>query len=225
MTTHSRETKVLVVLGISIILGAIILNALGHNPPSAGAFCLSRYYRLGSVKKSILSRADQSQGRWSRIEIYVSVPESGNVESAFGGLSDVGGDEHINPVREQNEKVSNGVSCHFVICNGRVGHDGQILPTEKWQRQSSVIPPENGNSEPPPPATSGGALSDRSKYQRPTDFCETPTDQTIYICVIADDEAVPPTDFQIRRTEALVEVLCRKFDIQPESIRYPDDWR
>jgi len=221
MTTHSRETKVLVVLGVSIILGAIILNALGHNPPSAGAFCLSRYYRLGSVKKTILSRADQSSGRWSQIEIYVIVPESGNIESAFGGLSDVDGDEHIN--------------CHFVICNGRVGHDGQILPTEKWQKQSSVlarpsrdrsvIPPENGNSEPPPPATSRGALSDRSKYQRPTDFCETPTDQTIYICVIADDEAAPPTDFQIKRTEALVEVLCRKFDIQPESIRYPDDWR
>jgi len=145
MTTHSRETKVLVVLGVSITLGAIILNALGHNPPSAGAFCLSRYYRLGSVKKSILSRADQSQGRWSRIEIYVIVPESGNIKSAFGGSSDVGGDEHINPVREQNEKVSpdrdtayNGIKCHFVICNGRVGHDGQILPTEKWQRQSSV---------------------------------------------------------------------------------------
>ncbi len=221
MTTHSRETKVLVVLGVSITLGAIILNALGHNPPSAGAFCLSRYYRLGSVKKTILSRADQSPGRWSQIEIYVIVPESGNIKSAYGGLSDVGGDEHIN--------------CHFVICNGRVGHDGQIEPTEKWQRQSpvlarpsrdrSVIPPENGNFEPLPPATSGGALSDRSKYQRPTDFCETPTDQTIYICVIADDEAAPPTDFQIKRTEALVEVLCRKFDIRPDSIRYSDDWR
>jgi len=199
MTTHSRETKVLVVLGISIILGAIILNALGHNPPSAGAFCLSRYYRLGSVKKSILSRADQSQGRWSRIEIYVSVPESGNIKSAYGGLSDVGGDEHINPVREQNEKVSpdrdtayNGVNCHFVICNGHVGHDGQIVPTEKWQRQSSVI-----------------------HYSK----------QTIRICVIADGKTAPPTDFQIRRTEALVEKLCRKFNIQPESIRYPDDWQ
>jgi len=192
MTTHSRETKVLVVLGVSITLGAIILNALGHNPPSAGAFCLSRYYRLGSVKKSILSRADQLSGRWGRIEIYVIVPESGNIKSAFGGSSDVGGDEHINPVREQNEKVSNGINCHFVICNGRVGHDGQILPTEKWQRQSSVI-----------------------HYSK----------QTIRICVIVDDKAKTPTDFQIKRAESLVEELCRKFNIQPESIRYPDDWR
>lgn len=192
MTTHSRETKVLVVLGVSITLGAIILNALGHNPPSAGAFCLSRYYRLGSVKKNILSRADQSPGRWSQIEIYVIVPESGNIKSAFGGSSDVGGPEHINPVREQNEKVSNGVNCHFVICNGRVGHDGQILPTEKWQKQSSVI-----------------------HYSK----------QTIRICVILDDKAKTPTDFQIKRTESLAEELSRKFHIQPESIRYPDDWR
>jgi len=198
MTTHSRETKVLVVLGISIILGAIILNALGHNPPSAGAFCLSRYYRLGSVKKSILSRADQSPGRWSRIEIYYSGTKSGNIEQ-LASSSNVGKHERISPVREQNEKVSplsdtayNGVKCHFIICNGRVGHDGQILPTEKWQRQSSVI--------------------HHSK-------------QTIRICVIADGKTAPPTDFQIKRTEALVEKLCRKFNIKPESIRYPDDWQ
>ena len=199
MTTHSRETKVLVVLGVSITLGAIILNALGHNPPSAGAFCLSRYYRLGSVKKSILSRADQLPGRWSRIEIYVIVPESGNIESAFGRASDVGGDEHIKPIRDTKEKVSpdrntayNELNCHFIICNGRVGHDGQIEPTEKWQQQSLI-----------------------EHYSK----------QSIRICVIADDKAKTPTDFQINRTEALVEELSRKFDIQPESIRYPDDWR
>lgn len=199
MTNHSRETKVLAVLGISIILAAIILNALGHNPPSAGAFCLSRYYRLGSVKKAIRSHADQLPGRWSRIEIYYSGTGSGNIESAFGGASDMGADEHINPVRETKEKVSpdrdtayNGVNCHFIICNGRVGHDGQIQPTEKWQHQSLV-----------------------SHYSK----------QSIRICVIVDDEAKTPTDFQIKRTEALVEELCRKFHIQPESIRYPADWQ
>ena len=192
MTTHSRETKVLVVLGVSIILAAIILNALGHNPPSAGAFCLSRYYRLGSVKKAIRSRADQLPGRWSRIEIYYSGTEAGNIESAFGEASDVGADEHINPVRDTKENVSNRVNCHFIICNGRVGHDGQIQPTEKWQQQSLV-----------------------EHYSK----------QTIRICVIADDKAKTPTDFQIKRTEALVEELCRKFHIQPESIRYPADWQ
>ncbi len=199
MKTHSRETKVLVVLGVSITLGAIILNALGHNPPSAGAFCLSRYYRLGSVKKSILSRADQLPGRWSRIEIYVIVPESGNIKSAFGRASDVGADEHIKPIRDTKEKVSpdrdtayNGVNCHFIICNGRVGHDGQIEPTEKWQQQSLV-----------------------EHYSK----------QSIRICVIADDKAKTPTDFQIKRTEALVEELSRKFHIQPESIRYPAGWQ
>jgi len=220
MTTHSRETKVLVVLGVSIILGAIILNALGHNPPSAGAFCLSRYYRLGSVKKSILSRADQSPGRWSRIEIYYSNTESGNIESAYGGLSDVGGDEHIN--------------CHFVICDGRVGHDGQIEPTEKWQRQSSVLarpsrdrsfkPGQNRSDEPAMRTGPSGSLKpwiQTNVSERLINYSR----QTIRICVIVDDKAKIPTDFQIRRTEALVEVLCRKFDIQPESNRYPDDWR
>jgi len=192
MKKHSRETKVLVVLGVSIILAAIILNALGHNPPSAGAFCLSRYYRLGSVKKAIRSHADHLLGRWSQIEIYYSGTESGNIESAFGKSSDVGADEHINPVRDTKEKGSNRVNCHFIICNGRVGHDGQIQPTEKWQQQSLV-----------------------EHYSK----------QTIRICVIVDDKAKTPTDFQIKRAEALVEELCRKFHIQPESIRYPADWQ
>ena len=57
---------------------------------------------------------------------------------------------------------------------------------------------------------------------------KTPTgrsEQTIYIGVIADDEAIRPTDFQIRKTEALVETLSRKFNIRPESIHYPDNWQ
>jgi len=190
MSTHSREKKVLVILGISITLGTIILNALGHNPPSAGAFCLSRYYRLGPVKKSILSRADQSQKRWSQIEIDYRGPESGKIEqSALASKPD--SHEHVN--------------YHFIICNDNGGHDGLIQPTEKWQRQSSITAGQSANDEPV--------------------FCETPTEQTIYICVIADNETSFPTDFQIKRTEELVEGLCRKFNIQPESVRYPDSWQ
>lgn len=191
MTNHSRETKVLVILGVSIIVGAIILNALGHNPPSAGAFCLSRYYRLGSVKKAILSRADQLPGRWSRIEIYYNGTESGDIKQP-ASLSYAEGHQHINPVRDTKEKLSDMVNCHFVVCNGRVGHDGQIEPTEKWQQQSSLV------------------------------HCGK---QTIRICVIVDDRAKTPTDLQIKRTEALVEGLCRNFHIQPDSIRYPGDWQ
>ena len=190
MRTHSREKKVLVILGISITLGAVILNALGHNPPSAGAFCLSRYYRLGSVKKAILSQADQSTRRWSQIKVDYSGTESGNIEQ-LALLSNADGPEHVN--------------YHFVICNGNGGKDGLIQPTEKWQRQSTIVP------EP-------------SWYDDP-DFFDTRTEQTIYICIIADNENSFPTDFQVKRTDELVEGLCRKFNIQPESISYADIWQ
>ena len=187
MRTHSREKKVLVILGISITLGTIILNALGHNPPSAGAFCLSRYYRLGSVKKVILSCADQSQKRWSQIKIDYSGSESGNIEQ-LALLSNVDSPGDVN--------------YHFVICNGNGGHDGLIQPTEKWQRQSSIMAGQSRGDE---------------QFSS-----ETPTEDTIYICVIADKETSSPTDFQIKRTEELVEGLCRRFNIQPEAISYPD---
>jgi hypothetical protein len=170
--------------------------ALGNNPPSAGPFCLSSYYLLDSVEKAIRSQAGQSPNRWSSIEIYYSGTKAGNIEQ-LASLSGLPSPDDIN--------------CHFVICNGLGGGDGYIQPTEKWQKQWSIIPGRNwyGNG------------------------------QTIRICLIANGKpaeggfdpvqgsalAAPPTDCQIRRAEMLVEELCRKFSIQPESIYYPNNWR
>jgi hypothetical protein len=224
MSVHSRQTKVFAVLLVSITVCAIILKALGNNPPSAGAFCLSRYYGLSPVEKCILTRTAQSPGRWSHIEIYYSGTKPGGA-----GIKADATSEHING--------------HFVICNGRIGYDGQILPTEIWQRQRSIIPGQNPNDK--------GVSQSVSFGPAPMDFCQPPrlgtrvgvTDKTsihrsswrsppepgnkrtIYISVMADDKATRPTDFQIKRTEALVEGLSRKFNIRPESIHYPDNWQ
>jgi hypothetical protein len=187
MTVQSRQTKVLVALLVSIITGALILNALGYNPPSAGAFCLSRYYRLAPVEKSIVCDAAQHRGRWRRIEIYCS---SGPLEQAKeavpdGALNDTAGD-----LRNR---------CHFVIWNGGAGRDGQIDATDYWRDQRSVSRQMHGDMQP----ALGEAL-------------------TIFVCLLTDDETDRPTDFQVKRAEALVEELCRRFNIWPESVRYPD---
>ena len=179
MSNQPRVAKVLAALLVSMTAGAMVLMALGDNHPSAGLFSLSMHI---PVEKAIRSRTSQSPGRWGRIEIYYSGTKAGNIEqlASLGGLASA---EDIN--------------CHFVICNGLGGGDGQIQPTEKWQRQWSIIP-------------------GRTWYG---------SGQTIRICVIADGKTTRPTDCQIKRTEALVEVLCRKFGIQPESIYYPGDWQ
>jgi len=253
MSVRSRQTKVFAALLVSITVGAIILKALGNNPPSAGAFCLLRYYRLDPVEKSILSRAAQYPGRWSHIEIYYSGtgastnPAKGRPERSSGldrtGLrpeqgrrclpgnaATCGSNKRI-PDTQRESRIKNQESrCHFVVCNGSIGHDGQILPTEDWQRQ---CPPHQLHQW-------GQLQTGRSE-------------QTIYIRVIADDKVTRPvrnlsddsqdstvgniiqngkisngarpTDFQIKRTEALVEELSRKFNIRPESIHYPDNWQ
>jgi len=196
MQNHTRVAKVLAALLLSMTTGAIILMSLGNNPPSAGTFCLSSYYRLDPVEKAIRSQAGQSSNRWSSVEIYYSGTKAGNIEQ-LASLSGLPSPDDIN--------------CHFVICNGLGGGDGYIQPTEKWQKQWSIIPGRNwyGNG------------------------------QTIRICLIANGKpaeggfdpvqgsalAAPPTDCQIRRAEMLVEELCRKFSIQPESIYYPNNWR
>lgn len=182
MSLQTRNTKVFAAALISITIMVVILKILGSNPISAGAFSLSDYYRLDPIEKVISSRAIQSDSCWDRIEIYYSGTKASDIEqlASLNGLADP---ENIN--------------CHFVICNGLGGGDGQIQPTERWQRQWSIIP-------------------GRTWYG---------SEQTIRICVIADGRTDRPTDFQIKRVEALVEALARKFDIKAESILYPSDWQ
>jgi len=182
MSNQPRVAKVLAALLVSMTGGAVVLMALGNNPPSAGPFCLASYYRLDAVEKTIISRAAQAPNRWNSIEICYSGTKAGNVEQ-LASLRGLASPEDIN--------------YHFCLCNGLGGSDGQIQPTEKWQRQWSIIP-------------------GRTWYA---------SSQTIRICVVADGKTTHPTDYQIKRTEALVERLCRKFDIAPESVYYPGDWR
>ncbi len=181
MSVQPREAKVFAALVVSMTVGAAVLMALGNNPPSAGAFCLSNYYHLEPIEEVIASQTVQPADRWNRIEIYYSGTKAGNIEqlSSLDGLTN-----------------SEGINCHFVICNGLGAADGQIQPTERWQRQLSIIP----------------------------DQARKGSSRTIRICIISDGKTTLPTDFQMKRGDALVDGLHRKFNIQPESIYYPDDW-
>jgi len=85
---------------------------------------------------------------------------------------------------------------HFIVWDGFIGVDGQIQATNKWQRQTSAIPGSQQNIN----------------------------QQTIRIGVIVDKNVAFPTNLQIKKTEALVEALSRRFDINPVMISYPDNW-
>jgi len=199
MSVKSREAKVFAALALAMTAGVIILKALGNNPPSAGAFCLSDYTKVVPVEEAIEFRAGQSAASWGRIEISYSGTKAGNIQQlAF--LSGLAEPEDIN--------------CHFVICNGLGGGDGQITTSEKWQRQWLVNPVRSK------PETSNGVNRELPNHEQQSVEVEA----TIYICIIAEGKPTPPTNLQIKTTETLVEQLCRKFDIQPESVHYPNDW-
>jgi len=183
MSLQTRDAKIFAALLISVTIGAIVLMVLGNNPPPAGAFCLSEYYSLRPIEEVVFSRAAQLPDHWGRIEIYYSGTKAGNIEQ-LASLRGLANPEDVN--------------CHFVVCNGLGGDDGQIQSTERWQRQWSIIP-------------------DQSWYG---------SERTIRICVIADEQTSCPTNFQINRTEALTEQLSEKFNIHPkDNIEYPSGWR
>lgn len=130
MPAQPRVAKVLAILLVSMTMGAIILMALGHNPPKAGPFSLWTYYRLDSVKNAITSQAAQLPERWNSIEISYSGTKNGNIEqlASLGGLS-----------RPED------INFHFCIYNDLGGTDGQIEATEKWQKQNSASPNRTWN--------------------------------------------------------------------------------
>jgi hypothetical protein len=196
MTAQSRQTKVLVALLVSIVLCTMILNVLGHNPPSAGAFCLSQYYSLVPVEKLIHSREVQRPRNWKWIEIYYS--EGGSINRAASGSNmQIEQSGSLSDVSSQED-----IDCHFIIYNGLSGNDGQIKPTEKWNKQLPANRPVDNNKR-------------RARQN----------EQTIYISIITNDRTAQPTNFQIKRAEVLAEELCREFSIKSESIRYPDNQR
>ena len=182
MANRSRAAKVLAALLISMTVGAVVLLALGNNAPSAGPFCLSSYYRLDPIANAAFSQAPQISTRWNCIEVYYSGTKAGNIEqlASLGGLSSP---EDLN--------------CHFVICNGLGGQDGQIQSSGKWQNQWSAVP--------------GGDWYG--------------TGRTIRICVVNSPAASKPTEYQLKRTDALVESLANKFTIPQSAVYYPSKWR
>jgi len=181
MASQPRMLKVLLALIISMISGAAVLMALGNNPPSAGPFSLSAYQRLDSIERSIASQAPQQPNRWNSIEICYSGTKAGNILqlSSLEGIK------------------SEELNCHFCLCNGLGGDDGEILVTERWLKQWSCVP-------------------NRTWYGN---------DQTIRICVIADGQTIMPTDCQRKRVISLAQVLCRKFNIQSNTVYIPENWQ
>jgi len=180
MAKQPRVVKVLAALVGSMTAGAIVLMALGHHPPAAGPWSLWTYYRLDPIKQAVRSRAPQWPQRWDRIEVCYTGTSSGNLQTLakLSGLADAA-----------------DLNCHFVICNGKGGQDGQILTTERWQRQLSITRGHNWFG----------------------------TEQTIRISVVADGKVTFPTEFQRQRLQALLGELCRRFQIQ-KPIYYPSNW-
>lgn len=181
MSNQPRVVKVLAALLVSMTGGAILLMAFSGKPPVAGPFSLASYIGLDPIAKAVASKAAQQPDRWRTVEVYFSGTRAGNIEQ-LASLYGIGDAEDLN--------------CHFVVCNGAGADDGQVMPTQKWQRQWSIIPNRAWNGE----------------------------SQTIRICVIANGADSLPTEYQIKRVYALIDKLCQKFHINPNSISYPEKW-
>jgi len=172
----------LAALLVSMTGGAIVLMVLSGKPPVAGPFSLSSYIGLDPIKQATRSRTAQHENRWDSIEIHYSATQAGNIEqlASLSGLADPG-----------------DLNCHFVVCNGVGGKNGQVLSTERWQRQWSISPSR--------------AWQGRG--------------QAIRICIIADGTTTRPTDYQIKRVDTLIDKLRQTFSIRAKAVRYPQDWQ
>ena len=182
MASQPRMVKVLLALIVSMTSGAAVLIALGNNAPSAGPFSLAAYRQLDSIESSIVSRSPLQPNRWNCIEVYYSGSKAGNIPQ-LASLEGTSQPEELN--------------CHFCLCNGLGGDDGQILATERWLMQWSCSQNQTWFGSP----------------------------QTIRVCVVSDGQATPPTDCQKRRVVSLIDTLCKKFNIPGSSVYLPPNWQ
>ena len=162
---------------------------------------------IGAIALNIIGNSPPPAGAFSLSEYYHLAPIekviSSNIAQADGHWNRIeisySSTEPIGLDKWSSRSASvnyDVFNCHFIVWNGLIGGDGQIQSTEKWQKQLSAAPGQ-------------------------TWYC---SEQTIRIGVIANSKTAYPTDFQIKKTEALVETLSRMFDIRSASIYYPDMW-
>lgn len=120
MAGQNRNVAVLFSLIASMTVGALLLMALDHNGPSAGAYSLSSYLRLDPVEKVVKNTIHTVPAQWGQIEVVYSKTSGGNVEelALLTGLADGG-----------------PAQFHFVVCNGKGGSDGQIQAAHFWENQ------------------------------------------------------------------------------------------
>ncbi len=159
---------------------------------------------IGAVILRILGNNPPASGAFSLSKYYGLDPVKTVISNPLGQVNDHWKQIEINysgaraamAVLPFSSGFEDDIICHFVIYNDFFGKDGEIQSTEKWQRQQPITTDRTGDS-----------------------------DRTIHICVMNDGDTTYPTNLQIKRTEALVEGLSRKFAIQGETIFYPDNWR
>lgn len=84
-----------------------------------------------------------------------------------------------------------GLGDHFVIGNGQVTNDGQILLTQRWNHQTTALAPAGASSIDP---------------------------ACISICLIGRLDAIKPTDAQVRRLTELVSALQSQFSIGGDRV-------
>jgi len=91
---------------------------------------------------------------------------------------------------------SDDLNFHFLVCNSLGALDGQIQPTEKWLNQWSALPAAGWYG----------------------------SSKTIRICVVGE-KISGASDYQVSRTEELIESLARDFGIESSKIHYPAGWQ
>lgn len=177
MATQQRAVKVWAALVGCMTIGALLLMALGNNIPSAGSFSLSVYSKLSPINKTLRSKTPQMSDRFNSIEVFYSGTKAGDLDQ----IASLEGLENVDQL-----------NFHFLVCNNLGTPDGQILSTERWQKQWACTPSSDwlGSSN------------------------------TIRICVVGDGNDFG-SDCQRKRLISLIEGLCRKYQILPESISLP----
>lgn len=162
----TRTLKVWISLIASMTFGAVILLALDNQKVIDGPFSLASFKELETIPSVISHHSDNFNNNWTGVRVYTL--------------------KHLNSSQKDDY--------HFIVGDGNLAVDGQILATKSWRSQHACLGLEKlvGKAE------------------------------TIMICLVTGDEDYP-TDSQLKRVTQLIESLSREFDIVADKIICPEN--
>jgi hypothetical protein len=125
VSDQTRLTKVMLLLVVAMVAGALVLLALEGKPIQPMPFSLASQAELTALQTAMGTETGVEPGRWQRIEVSYR-----DAQVHLSGQGSLAGELALR--------------YHFVISPGPEQNDGKVFASHRWTQQLACLNPQQG---------------------------------------------------------------------------------